>query len=157
VEDVNQSDHLEQLGSELVVQSARLVRLVRRRLAQPAAVRVLSLLDELGPTGVSALATADHCSQPTMTGQVRQLKEHGWVEGTPNPDDARSTLVSLTDAGRAELARVRADHGRMVAERLRSAQKYDDGQVEAAVELLRTVLENPEDDPTDENTGRNPS
>ncbi|WP_344772995.1 MarR family winged helix-turn-helix transcriptional regulator [Nocardioides panacisoli] len=150
-------DRLEQLGSELVVQSARLVRLVRRSLAQPAGVRVLSLLDELGPTGVSALAAADHCSQPTMTGQVRQLKEHGWVQGAPNPDDARGTLVSLTDAGRAELTRVRADHGRMVAERLRRTQEYDDQQVAAAVELLRTVLENPTDDTTDENPGRNPS
>ena len=156
MECVTQSDHLEQLGSELVVQSARLVRLVRRRLAQPAGVRVLSLLDELGPTGVSALAAADHCSQPTMTGQVRQLKEHGWVEVTPNPDDARSTLVSLTDAGRAELARVRADHGRLVAERLRS-QEYDDQQVAAAVELLRAVLEIPTDITTDENPGRTPS
>jgi DNA-binding MarR family transcriptional regulator len=152
---VTRTDDLEQLGSELVVQAARLVRLVRRRLAQPAGVRVLSLLDELGPTGVSALAAADHCSQPTMTGQVRQLKDHGWVEGTPNPDDARSILVSLTEAGRAELARVRADHGRMVAERLRAAGEYDVPQLAAAVDLLRAVLDHPTDNT--ENTGRNPS
>jgi DNA-binding MarR family transcriptional regulator len=87
-----------------------------------------------------------------MTGQVQQLKEHGWVEGTPNPDDARSTLVSLTGAGRAELDRVRADHGRMVAERLRRSGKYAERDVAAAVELLRTVLEST----TDENTERNP-
>lgn len=145
-------DRLEQLSSELVVQTARLVRVVRRRSPQPAGVRVLSLLDELGPTGVSALAAADHCSQPTMTGLVRQLKERGWVASTPNPDDARSTLVSLTEAGRAELARVRDDNGRMVAERLRSTGMYGEPQLAAAVALLRHVLDNPAHDSTGGNT-----
>src|SRR5689334_18464675 len=98
--------------------AARLVRAVRRAVDSPAGVRVLSLLDELGPQGVSALAAADRCSQPTMTGTVNALLERGMVTKSPHPDDARSTLVDLTDAGRAELARLRRDNGRVVAERL---------------------------------------
>ena len=37
------------LASDLVIQAARLVRAVRRRLELPAGVRVLSVLDEHGP------------------------------------------------------------------------------------------------------------
>ena len=96
---------VERLGSELVVQAARLVRAVRRALEQPTGVRALSLLDEQGPSTVTQLAHADRCSQPTMTGTVNALVEHGWARRTPHPDDARSSLVELTDAGREVLAR----------------------------------------------------
>lgn len=141
-------DLLEQRSSELVVQSARLVRLVRRGLTQPAATRVLSLLDELGPSGVTALAAADHCSQPTMTGLVRQLEDSGFVAREPNPADARSSLVALTGKGRRELASVRERHGRLVADRLRATGMYGEPQLTAAVALLRHVLEHPVDETT---------
>ncbi|HWJ81395.1 MAG TPA: MarR family transcriptional regulator [Nocardioides sp.] len=134
-------DDVERLSSELVVHAARLVRVVRRSLAYPAGVRTLSLLDELGPTGISALATADHCSQPTMTGQVRQLEEQGWVARSPNPADARGTLVALTDAGRAELARVRTANARLVADRLRASGAHDARDLATAVAVLRDVLD----------------
>ncbi len=59
--------------------SARLVREVRRHNAElPAATtRLLSLLDELGPSTVSDLAAQDRCSQPTMTGIVNGLVTQG--------------------------------------------------------------------------------
>ena len=49
-----------------------LVREVRRHKVDipPANIRLMSLLDELGPSTISALAVADRCSQPTMSGLV---------------------------------------------------------------------------------------
>ncbi len=130
---------LEEQSSELVMYSARLVRAVRRRLGQPAGMRVLALLDELGPTGVTQLAEADRSSQPTVSGAVRQLEEQSLVTKDADPADARRTVVRLTRQGRARLEAARRDNGAAVAERLaRTGHSVDD--VAAAVAVLRDVL-----------------
>ena len=130
---------LEQQSSELVVQAARLVRAVRRRVGQPAGIRILALLDELGPLGVTALAEADRSSQPTVSGALRHLVEEGWVAKEPDPRDARRSLVRLTAKGRQRLADARRDNGAAVAERLaRTGHSADD--VAHAVAVLRAVM-----------------
>jgi DNA-binding MarR family transcriptional regulator len=131
---------LETHSGDLVTYAARLVRAVRRAVEHPTGVRVLSLLDEHGPLGVSALASADRCSQPTMSGTVASLVEAGLVTKDANPDDARGSLVALTDDGRTELARVRQDNGREVAERLsRSTCTAED--LQTAIAVLRAALD----------------
>ena len=130
---------LEQQSSELVVQAARLVRAVRRRVGQPAGIRILALLDELGPLGVTALAEADRSSQPTRAGALRHLVEEGWGAKEPDPRDARRSLVRLTAKGRQRLADARRDNGAAVAERLaRTGHSADD--VAHAVAVLRAVM-----------------
>jgi DNA-binding MarR family transcriptional regulator len=130
---------LEQQSSELVVQAARLVRAVRRRVGHPAGVRILALLEELGPSGVTALAEADRSSQPTVSGAVQQLADEGWVAKEPDPNDARRSVVRLTPAGRKQLMEFRRDNGRAVAERLaRTGHTVED--VTRAVAVLRDVM-----------------
>lgn len=129
------------LSSDLTVYAARLVRLVRREHAPSAGVRVLSILDELGPQSVTALAQADRCSQPTMTGQVRQLADQGWVAKAPNPADARSSLVALTDAGSAELQRVRTLSATLVDERLARHPHLSPDDLATAVAVLQAVVD----------------
>lgn len=131
------------LHGELTIQAARLVRLVRREHASAAGLRVLSTLDELGPQSVTALAQADHCSQPTMTGQVRHLADLGWVTKEPNPADARSSLVTLTPAGRAELDRVRRLNAELVADRLAHHPDLTTHDLATAVAVLKAVLDLP--------------
>ncbi|WP_445259190.1 MarR family winged helix-turn-helix transcriptional regulator [Nocardioides aurantiacus] len=135
------SNHnLQDLSNELVVQSARLVRVVRRNdVGVPAAsTRVLSLLDELGPSTVGALAEADRCRQPTMTGLVKGLVEKGWADRSPHPEDARSSLVGLSDAGRAQLATVRERNAALVAERTEAAGLSPE-DLATAVAVLREL------------------
>ena len=129
------------LSSDLTVYAARLVRLVRREHAPSAGSRVLSVLDETGPLGITALAQIDRCSQPTMTGQVNQLVELGWVTKEPNPADARSSLVHLTEAGRSELARIRRLSAALVSERLARRTDLSADDLATAVAVLRAVLE----------------
>jgi DNA-binding MarR family transcriptional regulator len=130
---------LEEQSSELVVYAARLVRAVRRRVGHPSGIRVLSLLDELGPQGVTALAELDRSSQPTMSGAVRQLAEQGLVARATDPNDARRSLVRLTPEGRRRLVAARRENGVAVAERLeRTGHTADD--VAAAVAVLRDVM-----------------
>lgn len=136
------SNHdLHDLSNELVVLSARLVREVRRNIADvPAAsTRLLSLLDELGPSGVGALAEADRCSQPTMSGLVKGLVEKGWISRAPHPDDARASVVDLTEAGRGVLTDLRRRNADLVARRLTEAGASRD-DLATAVSLLHDVI-----------------
>jgi DNA-binding MarR family transcriptional regulator len=127
---------LEEQSSELVVYAARLVRAIRRRVGHPAGIRILALLDEFGPQGVTALADADHSSQPTVSGAVHQLEEQGLVAKAPDPSDARRTVVTLTVAGRRRLVEARRANGAAVAERLaRTGHTADD------VAVLRDVMD----------------
>jgi DNA-binding MarR family transcriptional regulator len=127
-------------AADLAVFAARLVRALRRLHETPAGLRVLSLLDELGPSGISALAAADRSSQPTMSGAVTQLVESGWVTKVPNPHDARGSVVELTAVGRRELARLRALNGAAIAERL-AATTHTAEDLATAVAVLRDVLD----------------
>ncbi|WP_139977778.1 MarR family winged helix-turn-helix transcriptional regulator [Nocardioides litoris] len=131
------------LGGELVTHAARLVRAVRRKQDLAAGVRVLSLLDEHGPLGVSALARVDRCSQPTMSATVRDLVADGWVVKAADPGDARASVVSLSPAGRAELGRVRRRSGEAVAARL-AAGPHTPDELATAVAVLRDLLAHPD-------------
>ena len=130
-----------ELASDLVVHAARLVRAVRRELELPAATRIISLIDESGPLGISQLAELDRCSQPTMSAAVAQLVESGWVSKSPNPADARGTVVTLSDSGRAELARVRRLHGERVAALVDAHPDLTTQDLATAVAVLRGVLQ----------------
>jgi DNA-binding MarR family transcriptional regulator len=131
-----------QAASELVTYAARLTRAVRRA-ADPAVptalIRTLSILDELGPSTVTALAEADRTSQPTTTATVNALVERGWGVRTPHPDDARSSVVDLTEAGRDQLTTARQQHGDLVAQRL---APYTAEDLAKASALIKHLLEN---------------
>jgi DNA-binding MarR family transcriptional regulator len=135
------NQHVQQLSNDLVVLSARLVREIRRNTADlPAATtRMLSLLDELGPSTVGSLAQADRCSQPTMTGIVNGLVDKGWVQREPHPDDARSSLVSMTEDGRQKLTAVRRRNAALVADRIESSGRSEE-ELATAVAVLSDLL-----------------
>lgn len=133
-------DELHQLSNDLVVLSARLVREVRRTTADVsgAGARLLSLLDEVGPTGIGRLAELDRCSQPTMSGLVKGLVAKQWVDRRPHPEDARASLIELNARGREVLAEVRARNAAMVAERV-TASGHSPAELAATVALLRDI------------------
>lgn len=141
------ADELQELSSDLVVQAARLVRAIRRASSQPAGLRVLSLLDEHGPMGITQLAEIDRSSQPSMSGAVTDLVERGWVTKKPHPDDARSSLVDLSRSGRATLTRYRHQNGRAVAGRLAAHGSHGPEDLATAVAVLRDVLRHHPNDP----------
>jgi DNA-binding MarR family transcriptional regulator len=133
---------LTQLGVDVVVASARLTRMASRDVsALPhAAMRLLGRLDELGPTRISDLAKADRCSQPTMSTLVQRQEDQGWVRREADPADSRASLISLTEAGFAELQRARQEAGAAVAARLRQLPATDLATLEAAVAVMHNIL-----------------
>jgi DNA-binding MarR family transcriptional regulator len=132
-------EDLEQESGELVVQAARVVRAVRRWIGHPAGNRILGLLDEHGPLGVTALAEADYSSQPTVSGAVSQLTEQGMVSKETDPLDARRSVVQLTDLGRQYLVEARGEAGSLVAERL-ARHGHTAADVAQAIAVLRAVM-----------------
>jgi len=127
--------------SDLVVYAARLTRAVRRRHETTAGLRVLSLLDQHGSLGITALAALDRCSQPTMSAAVAGLVERGWVTKEPHATDRRGSVVGLSDTGRIELARVRRENGETVAARLVDLTDHTAEEVATAVAVLRDLLD----------------
>ena len=75
----------------------------------------------------------------TMTGLVNGLADRGWLERRPHPDDARSSLVSMTTQGRAALDDVRRRNAALVAERIIAAGRTPE-ELATAVAVLTDVL-----------------
>ena len=137
------------LGADLLAVVARINRLANQRIELPlpfAQARLLATIEDQGQTRISELAAIDHCSQPTMTTQVRRLEDAGLVSRIEDPADARAVLIGITDEGRATLNRVRADRSAAInpyLEHLDGAQR--DALVEA-IQVLRGLLDDAQQD-----------
>ena len=70
---------------------------------------VLELLLLGGRTTVPNMARAQGVSRQHVQQQVDVLLERGWVARRDNPAHRRSSLIELTDEGRALIQTVRAD------------------------------------------------
>lgn len=68
----------------------------------------LIALDKRGSLSVTELADLLRQSHPLVITWVRQLTALGFVEASKDPKDGRRTVLSLTPAGRAEVARLHA-------------------------------------------------
>ena len=132
------------LSAELMVLVGRLTRTVTRAAGvdvPTASLRLLSQVDELGPVTIGALTEADRCSQPTMSSAVQTLCRRGWASKVRNPDDGRSSLVTLTDAGRAVLADARRKRAQVVVGLFTADPGHDERDLATAVAVLRGLLD----------------
>jgi DNA-binding MarR family transcriptional regulator len=135
--------HRAVIGEDILRSAARLSRWASRHadLGVPAAqARVLSLLDELGPTKITDLAQADNTSQPTMTTQIQRLEAEGLVTRNQDPDDARASRVSITGDGLVVLARVRWARGQALAPLLADIDP-DGERLRQTADLLAELLD----------------
>ena len=67
------------------------------------------------------------------------LVDKGWLRRDPHPDDARSTLVSMTTEGRHKLTAVRRRNADLVAERITSSGRSPE-DLATAVAVLSDLL-----------------
>jgi DNA-binding MarR family transcriptional regulator len=101
----------EALASALAADLERIVGLFRSLspasgLSMTAAASLASV-ERLGPQRLTVLAAREGVTQPAMTQLISRLAESGLVRREPSPDDGRVVLVTITEAGRATLARRR--------------------------------------------------
>ncbi|MGC5166929.1 MarR family winged helix-turn-helix transcriptional regulator [Luteimicrobium sp. DT211] len=76
----------------------------------------LATIERLGPQRPSDLARVERVGAPAMTRMVALLESRGLLERSPAPDDARSVLLHLTDAGLEVVEEVRTERAGIVAE-----------------------------------------
>ncbi|MFD7429844.1 MarR family winged helix-turn-helix transcriptional regulator [Streptomyces sp. NPDC059818] len=110
----------EQVANDLAAVVGRLLRRLRssssESLLTPTQRSVLARLDDGGPATTAALARAEFVRPQSMRLTLGVLEEQGIVRRAPDPDDGRKSVMSITDAGRATLAEVRAAKRNWLAE-----------------------------------------
>ena len=84
-----------------------------RSLVQPSGLSMtagatLATLERNGPSRLTVLAAREGVTQPAMTQLVSRLQDTGLVNREADPADGRVVQVSITDEGKATLARRRA-------------------------------------------------
>lgn len=134
------------LAAEIRVMAGQLRRRLREQSSlgdlTESQLGVLRRLDSEGPATVSALARAEGMRPQSMGANIAALETAGLVGGTPDPDDGRQTLWSLTAA-----CRERVKAGRIAREdwlyrtllsKLTATEQED---LARAVELLKRLVE----------------
>jgi DNA-binding MarR family transcriptional regulator len=103
----------EQIARELLMIIPRLNRIIARDLRMEfgddttiVRMRVLGELAE-APITLSTLAKKREVSLQAASEHIQDLVARGWVLRTPDPNDRRQSLLSLTDDGLRQLEQVR--------------------------------------------------
>jgi DNA-binding MarR family transcriptional regulator len=102
-----------------------------------AALVLLFPLDRLGPLRQSALAELLHADPSTVSRHVTLLVERGLVVRVADESDGRATRLVLTDAGRAELDKLR---GERVAYLRTVTADWTDAELTTFTELFERLL-----------------
>ena len=121
------------MAATALLESA-LDRQLQRESGMPHAYyQILAMLSEVpGRTlRMSDLAAITQSSQSRLSHAVAQLERRGWVRRRPCPDDRRSTLATLTEAGFDALAAAAPGHVRAVREHLFDRLSCDAGPAAA--------------------------
>ncbi len=101
--------------------------------------QILARLND-SPTGsyrMTDLADGVVYSRSALTYQAGLLERRGLISRSPSPDDERSVEVTITDAGRALIARVLPDHIEVVSRMLLDPLSRED--LETLTGLLTPV------------------
>jgi DNA-binding MarR family transcriptional regulator len=101
----------------------------------------LAVVQRLAPARVKDVAQELHVDLSVASRQLAALGTAGYIRRDADPDDRRAQLVSLTDAGRAALARA---HDRIVDVFAATLADWSDEEITsltAALERLRSDYE----------------
>jgi DNA-binding MarR family transcriptional regulator len=100
---------------------------------------VLAWLTKDGPMSPGQLAERERIQPPSMTRTVNGLAELGLVAKGEHPTDGRQVVVSLTDAGVAEVQETRRRRDAWLAGRLGTLTSDERTLLVDAAELLRRI------------------
>jgi DNA-binding MarR family transcriptional regulator len=143
---LSQAERASVLAAELRAILSKLKRKLREQGAQndlrPSQASVLLRLEKDGPAAVSSLARAEGMRPQSMSAIITSLLEAGLVSGSPDPNDGRQTLMSLSRKCQKLLRDGRAARQDWLTTTIQqkfSAQEQE--KLAAAVELLARLIE----------------
>lgn len=94
-----------------------------------------------GPLRLSELARREAVTAPTMSRVLGALDDQGLVVRTPDPQDARGVLITLSDTGRVRLDEIRTHRTALVARRLQRLDAEQRAVIRAALPAIEALLE----------------
>lgn len=103
--------------------------------------RVVAAIERHGPLRLSEIADRERVSRPTATTVIKRLEEEGLVGRAPDPTDSRSSLISTTAQGSAQLAAWREQLAGGVGELLENLPTEDIAALERAAEILSALVD----------------
>jgi len=133
-----------QLASHLRVAVARTARRLRQESGtglSPSLTAALATVERHGPLTPSELAARERVRRPSITRIAARLEELGLVARAADPGDRRSSLISVTPAGRELLAASATRKDAFLSQRLEALGLEDRATLERAAELLEGLLE----------------
>lgn len=132
------------LADRLRLAVGRLARRLRQQSLgglTPSQRSVLATLHRHGAITMSQLAEVEVISRPSATGIVQRLLDQGLVERHPHPDDGRSTVIGLSNAGAEMLERGRRERTAVLATRIEALSQEERAVLDRAVEVLYRLVE----------------
>ena len=124
-----------------LARSARRLRQESGTGLSPSLTAALATIERHGPLTPSELAARERVQRPTVTRIVDRLEELGLVTRAADPGDRRSSLITVTRAGRELLASARTRKDAFLSERLEALGAADRATLERAAALLEDMLE----------------
>jgi len=130
------------LAADLRVAVGQLIRRLRSENLFPLTQTwVLGRLDREGAASVSELAQALRVRPQSMAQTIGDLEAEGMVRRSPDPDDRRRALVSLTPAGRARIEEDRAVREGWLVKALDELAEEDRETIRRAVAILARLAD----------------
>jgi DNA-binding MarR family transcriptional regulator len=102
---------------------------------------VLRALREDGPTRLTELACSQGVSQPAMTQLVGRLEREGLVVRLIDPEDARATLVDITEGGRTVWTELKESRRERLAELLDTLSPDEEATLGLAMRVALPLIE----------------
>ncbi|RCS63368.1 MarR family transcriptional regulator [Brachybacterium sp. JB7] len=103
--------------------------------------RVVSTIERHGPLRLSEIADRERVSRPTATTVIQRLEEEGLVQREGDPTDSRSSLVTTTEQGSAQLAAWRRQLAVGVGGLLAPLPAEDLATLDRAAEILAGLID----------------
>ncbi|MGA7098240.1 MAG: MarR family transcriptional regulator [Acidimicrobiia bacterium] len=133
-----------ELADELRLVIGRLARRLRQHAVgglTPSQRSVLATLNQSGVLRMGDLARIEDVSPPSITGIIGRLEEKGMVTRIPDPDDARSTMVQISDEATRLLEESRKARSTYLATQLSSLDADERARLETAVRILDRMID----------------
>jgi DNA-binding MarR family transcriptional regulator len=131
------------LASHLRLTIARTARRLRQEggtALSPSMTAALATIECHGPMTPSEFAARERIQRPTATRVIARLEELGLIGRTADPQDRRSSLVSVTPEATELLAEQRTRKTAFLAERLDGLEAEDRAALERAADVLERML-----------------
>jgi DNA-binding MarR family transcriptional regulator len=123
-------------------------RLTPRAELSLTAASTLRRLERSGPHRLCELFAPEGVSQPAMTQLVTRLEKEGLAERGGDPADGRVVVVSITDAGRAAVARRREGRAQALSTLMSGLSETEYAAIVAALPALERLSDLVAEQPT---------